>query len=175
MSTITKHNENSMAVLHLPWLDVYNWTNCMQQQNFTFIKAPIIIGSSKPTGYSASWANKPLSCTQAFFMYKNRAAKRPYHNAWTMFQANKKSQWRELWCDLAVLKSGDFLKTKDEIQTKVGQPPFFVFSQCHHIAHAPTYSFFFCSRSHQPIQNACAGDREHDGGRRVSGDRPGRQ
>ena len=123
MSTICCHNESSMLLLHLPWMDLSSWGQELKQHNFTFVKAPLVIGS-KPTGYSASWSHKPLSCTQTFFMFKQRAAQRPFHNAWKMFNANKKSNWRELWSDLVMIKPSEYNKeSKEEIQKKVNLPP----------------------------------------------------
>ena len=109
MSTITNHNTSSMLALHLAFMDLSSWGQELKQNNFTFIKAPLVVGS-KPTGYSASWSHKPLSCTQTFFLFKQRAALRPTHNAWKMFNANKKSPWRELWSDLVMLKPSEYNK-----------------------------------------------------------------
>jgi hypothetical protein len=117
MQSITKYNVKSMVALHVAWLDIFKWNDVMD--NFTFIKSPLTIGCSKPTGYSTTWAHKPLGSQQAFFMFKLRTAHYPTHNAWTMYSANKKSNWRGLWTDLSVLKPKEFYKDKKEIRKRV--------------------------------------------------------
>jgi hypothetical protein len=113
----------SMVALHLPWRDVGSWATSMEKAGMVYVKAPLVIGSAKPVGYSPSFAHKPLSAMQAFFLFKNELAKFPTNNAWMQFKCNSKADWRSLWSELRVLKSVDYKKNKNEIMKMVNIHP----------------------------------------------------
>ena len=121
MNSIAKHNPNSMMALHLPHAAIGDWTTGIEERAteraWKAIKTPIVIGSTKSTGYSPSWAHMPLSSSQTFSIFKLYAAPKPTHNAWAMYLLNPKGPWRSLWSDLVVLKDSDY--KKKEILLKV--------------------------------------------------------
>jgi hypothetical protein len=110
-----------MLALHLPWMGVADWTNSLNENGFKNIKAPIIIGTKRPIGYSPTWLHKPLSACQVFFIFKMITSPKPSHNAWRLFNKDPKSDWRGFWSDLAVVQPKDYHKTKDEIRLKVNK------------------------------------------------------
>jgi hypothetical protein len=119
LQSITQLHMLSMVAMHLPWLGISAWTNALCEVGFRNIKAPIIIGTKRPIGYSPTWLHKPLSSCQTFFMFKNTTNPKPSHNAWRMFQKNPKGGWREYWSDLVLLQGKEYHKTKEEIRQKV--------------------------------------------------------
>jgi hypothetical protein len=114
MNSIAKHNPNSMMALHLPHAAIGDWTTGIEERAteraWKAIKTPIVIGTLKPTGYSPTWAHKPLSSCQTFSIFKLYVAPKPTHNAWAMYLLNPKGPWRSLWSDLVVLKDSDYKK-----------------------------------------------------------------
>ena len=123
MGTVTKDNPDSMVALHLPFAKVGDWfkgfeVDCLCQM-WKSIKAPITIAASRPVGYSPSWANKPLSSSQTFFLLKPYNTPRPFHNAFLKYTLNPKSDYRNLWSDCIVLPAAKYKKEKAEIQKKV--------------------------------------------------------
>ena len=121
MNSIAKHNPQSMMALHLPHVAIGDWTsgieNRVTDKAWKAVKTPIVVGSAKATGYSPSWAHKPLSSSQTFSLFKLYNAPRPTNNAWPMYLLNPKSSYRSLWSDLVVLKDADY--KKKEIQLLV--------------------------------------------------------
>jgi hypothetical protein len=105
-----------MMALHLPYHAVGTWKDTMNANDLTAIQAPLNVGCTKPAGYTPSWAHKPLPGVQSYFMYKNKVALFPQHNAWKMQVLDPKSDWRGLWADLSLLKPSVFGKTNEEIR-----------------------------------------------------------
>ena len=132
LESITKFNDQSMLALHIPWLDISSWETALTTA-YTFVKAPLTIGCTKPVGYAPSWAHKPLSMTQSFFLWKTRVAKQPTHNAWKMLAQNVKGEWRSFWSELAVLRPKEYLKSQEEIR--------------YHGVHLHTHSTNNCTRT----------------------------
>ena len=115
MKVFTEFHINTMVAMHLAWPDVGEWNAKMKAAGFLPIKSPLIIGSSKPVGYSPSWTHKPLSACQPFFLYRTPVATFPTHNAWRVYEANKHAPFRQYWADLCTLKPAQYKKHKDEI------------------------------------------------------------
>ena len=123
MGEVSKHNPDSMVALHLPHVKVGEWfkgfeVDC-QFQMWKSVKAPITIASSRPVGYSPSWANKPLSACQTFSLLKPYNTPRPFHNAFLKYSLCPKGDYRNLWSDCIVLPQAKYKKEKGEIQKKV--------------------------------------------------------
>jgi hypothetical protein len=108
-----------MVALHLPWLGVSRWSEAMRQSGYRDIKVPIIIGTKRPAGFSTTWAHKPLSASQAFWIFRQRASLAPTHNAFRMYNKNPNGNWRTYWSDLVLLEHKEYEKSKDEIRLKV--------------------------------------------------------
>lgn len=119
MHHITKHNDSSMLAMHIGYLAVKDWATGLECVGYKYIKAPIIVASNKPTGFSTTWLHKPLTTSQSFTLFKQAGAERPTHNAWKVHMLNPKAPYRSLWSDVALMKSGEFQKSKEEIRVLV--------------------------------------------------------
>jgi len=116
--SVTKCDDSSMVALHLPHVEVGTWVRQFAGTGFMHVKAPLIIGSKSPGGYSASWKHMPLVCTQTFTLFKQQSANKPTHNAWKVFVLNP-NIYRNYWSDLQLIPSQQYKKDQTEIRKMV--------------------------------------------------------
>lgn len=119
MQSIARNHTGTMLAMHLPWRDVGAWAKALEENEFKFVKAPLIIGTTKATGYAPSWAHKPLPACQAFFLCKTKKAIKPIHNAFRKYRANNRGDFRDYWSDMGVISKAEYHKHKVEIRKKV--------------------------------------------------------
>lgn len=113
---VLQYNVNSMTALHLPWMDAPKWVAAMEAHNFKSVKAPIVIGCVRPTGFAPSFPHKPLSACQTFFLFKTVTANKPYNNCYLIHHANPKAPYRAYWSDHVSLSSAEYQRAKSEVR-----------------------------------------------------------
>jgi hypothetical protein len=123
MHKIAVNNIDSMCAMHLAHRDTGKWYKGFEEdvleRCWKAVVSPIVIASQKPVGYSPTWPNNPLSCSQTFTLFKQFNAVRPYHNAFTKYSLNPGAAYRNMWCDCIVIPSKTYGKSKFEIRRKV--------------------------------------------------------
>ena len=112
---ITRHHMYSMVALHIPASQYHDWAVAMDEATFHAVPGQIVIGTSSPTAYSPTIVHKPLRASDTFYLFKNKEAARPTHNAFALGAHNQRGKWRGYWCDLQVLPPKLFNKQKDEL------------------------------------------------------------
>ena len=102
-----------MVGIHVPVSQWHKWAAGMKAATFKAIKSPITIASTSQASYSASMVHNPLRSSDTFYLWKNREAPRPTHNAIALGKYNPKGKWRGFWSDVQIIK--DFNKQKGEV------------------------------------------------------------
>ena len=87
----------------------------MEAATFHAVPTPIVIGSTAPAPYAPTIKHTPLRASDTFYLWRNKEAPCPTHNAIALGAANPKGKWRSFWSDLQIIPNAVFKKSKDEI------------------------------------------------------------
>ena len=112
-----------MVALHIPVSHYAEWAEAMAAATFHAVPGQIVIGSSAPASYAPTIVHKPLRASDMFFLWRNKEAPRPTHNAFALAARNHVGKWRGLWSDLQVLQSSVFNKQPKEALMRSDSKP----------------------------------------------------